>query len=420
MPIDDAQPDSPAAPGAVVWVIRLLALVALGAAAMTLRATLSPDNAPPGCGGTSGCAQVLNTRWAYWFGQPVSAMGMIVYAGLIVSSVHIQSSRDAARRRAGWRLILALSTLAGFSAVYFLVIELAVVKAVCVYCTTAHIAAIALAVVVYLKAPSMPRSSWAGLGVIAVAGLAVLVAGQLLGEQPTHDIVPSPPSEGPVTLGGTPDIDTGRGQERTISVLHGQARLRPTEHPHLGNTDAQTLAVYLFDYTCPHCRRMHAMLKEAMTSLGPDALGLVTLPTPLDSDCNPDIAQTSPENEHACTYARLALAVFYADPREYQAFDDYLMTGERPPSPEEARRKAIELVGEDALKRAEGEGFANLRIARYLALYQLTRQYRLPMVIIGGNILRGRPATTGELIAALKDLGVGHAKLDSTSKNIIP
>jgi uncharacterized membrane protein len=32
-----------------------------------------------GCGPDSGCEKVLHSRWAYWFGLPVSAFALAVY-----------------------------------------------------------------------------------------------------------------------------------------------------------------------------------------------------------------------------------------------------------------------------------------------------------------------------------------------------
>ena len=55
------------------------------------------------------------------------------------------------------------------------------------------------------------------------------------------------------------------------------------------------MIVNLFDYNCPHCRLCILLLLEAQRRLG-DQLGIVCLPMPMDSQCNPFVPWAHPPN----------------------------------------------------------------------------------------------------------------------------
>ena len=98
-----------------------------------------------------------------------------------------------------------------------------------------------------------------------------------------------------------------------------------------------TLSWRLMDYTCPHCRKMHAHLREAMDRYG-DQLAVVILPMPLELDCNKLVPATDPSHRGACKIARTALAVAEVDPSKFLDFHNFLMA-ERGESPRRRRRR---------------------------------------------------------------------------------
>src|ERR1051326_8126105 len=69
----------------LVWLARLWLLVALCGAGFLVAVSFS-GAAVAGCGPGSGCNQVLASRWAYWFGLPVSLPGFVVYFFLLAST----------------------------------------------------------------------------------------------------------------------------------------------------------------------------------------------------------------------------------------------------------------------------------------------------------------------------------------------
>lgn len=371
------------------WAIRIPAFIALGASAVMLRASLEPGGGVPGCGGaTFDCASVLATRWAYWMTLPVSALGVLLHALVVAASVQLHPDRPAERRRLAWRALVALAVIAAAGACWFLGIQFAMRSSLCLYCITAHLAGLALCVIVIAKAPLVPLSS-VGAGVLAVA---VVVGGQLLGPTPSGMVFRA--------RGGFQNIDTGPGPRRIVTILATPEvpgiGLNPHHFPMIGSPDAQRILVYLFDYTCVHCRALHRMLEEVQPRFG-DQLGIVLLPIPLNSDCNPSVPKTEPAHEHACDYARLALAVFELDRSKFNEFDRYLSEGETWPSVEDARRKAESLVDPDELERVLNDPELDGQLEFYAHVLERTEVPRLPQMIYGGLTISGRPASAETL-----------------------
>jgi uncharacterized membrane protein len=108
----------------------------------------------PFCTGLGDCAKVQSSRWSELGGVPVALIGLIGYA-LILGALALALRAEVAA-------FLAYGAV-GFSA-YFTWIELFEVKALCPWCLTSAVIAVALAVVTTLLAlrpdapPPRPRS----------------------------------------------------------------------------------------------------------------------------------------------------------------------------------------------------------------------------------------------------------------------
>ncbi|OGK56182.1 dihydroorotate dehydrogenase (quinone) [Candidatus Roizmanbacteria bacterium RIFCSPLOWO2_02_FULL_38_10] len=89
-------------------------------------------NIIPPCTGNifSDCGQVLTSEYAYFFGIPLAYIGIIYYAILTVSLVTYLKTKD---HRPIYLFILANSVGIFFS-VYFVFLQLVVIKAICTYC----------------------------------------------------------------------------------------------------------------------------------------------------------------------------------------------------------------------------------------------------------------------------------------------
>jgi len=64
----------------------------------------------------------------------------------------------------------------------------------------------------------------------------------------------------------------------------------------------------LFDFTCHHCRDLHHLL-SSFRAKHSNELAVISLPLPLNADCNPTVKRTQPAHVDACEFARYALAV---------------------------------------------------------------------------------------------------------------
>ena len=117
-------------------------------------------------------------------GIPVSLLAVGLYLGL-VSSLFVGASKrfSDSFRRIGWAVTAILALAAGFSAAWFVSLQVFVLKHLCTYCLVAHACGlIAAAVVLYLK-----PIGYVGMRTITIASLAgvvVLIGGQLLTEPP--------------------------------------------------------------------------------------------------------------------------------------------------------------------------------------------------------------------------------------------
>jgi protein-disulfide isomerase len=159
--------------------------------------------------------------------------------------------------------------------------------------------------------------------------------------------------------------------------------------------------VSLLDYTCRHCRQMHGVLLAAEQAHR-GQLAIVTLPMPLDAACNKVIQQTAPPHVNACQYARLALAVWRADPSKMERFNDWVFEPAEPPAFEGVTGYAAEIVGDEALGRAMNDPWVEKQLAQDIAIYEATFKRfgngAMPQLIVGDNIV------FGELENGMQDL----------------
>ena len=139
-----------------------------------------------GCGGGRlfNCGHVTSSSWSLWMGIPVSLLAVGLYLGLL-STLYVGASKrfSDTLRHVGWAFTSILALAAGFSAAWFVSLQVFVLKHLCTYCLVAHACGlIAAAVVLYLK-----PIGFVGMKTITIASLAgviVLIGGQLLTEAP--------------------------------------------------------------------------------------------------------------------------------------------------------------------------------------------------------------------------------------------
>jgi len=400
-----ADPDYPRA---AIWAMRLTALAAIGISGLLLfESSRYGGGSLPGCtpGSSFDCDSVLASKWSAWYGQPTSGLALILYAVVFVALLYVGPQTPAKHRRVAWWLLVALSVMAFGAAVWFIVLQVFIVKTICVYCMAAHACAIVLTVLVFWNAPlrrTVPHvlGRWpvAACFVVGLGGVGALIVGQFIYEPPLKPIrVPS---------GTGQDTDTGPGPDRMITLLKGRVRLRPHDFPVLGSPDAKHIVVCLFDFTCPHCHAFHANLIEMLDRYEGE-VAVVPLPVPFDSECNRNVEKTEPHHEGACARAKLGLAVWKVKPDAYVEFDTWMFGADAPRPLVDSRKKAIELVGEKALDAAFADPWIQQRIENNIGLYEIvsvmSRRPVIPQLLVGGLIVAGRPSSSKDLFRLLEE-----------------
>jgi len=178
--------------------------------------------APAFCLTRYGCDLVRQSAYGKILGIPVAAYGVVFFA----AALGLALTKGAWRER--WLIALA-GAGAGVSLV-LIVVQLAVVRAVCPYCLVAEAAAFALA---YAVLRGRPRTAVTGAGLAGLVVVAAMTAVYAWGMAPT------------------------RGENSGPSAYAaGLAR-------HL----SQTGVVFYGAYWCPHCRDQKLMFGSAASAL---------------------------------------------------------------------------------------------------------------------------------------------------------
>lgn len=189
-----------------------------------------------------------------------------------------------------------------------------------------------------------------------------------------------------------------------MPIYGGRFELDVLDLPTIGSPTNQQVIVSLYDYTCHHCRSMHPLLVEAQRMFS-NQLAIVSLPMPLDPACNPTMQRANPAHTNACALAKLSLAVWRADRSKHHEYDEWIMTGEKPPALPDAEAKAAELVGDPALRQAMLDPWVNTQLQFDIALYEVAYRAgrgQMPQLIVGLNVALGS-YTKPELIQLLVD-----------------
>jgi uncharacterized membrane protein len=445
-------PDSPANPALIApppswlrWVRLLLGVAILGAGYLVWVAIHHGPVA--GCGPGSSCDRVLQSRWAYWLNVPVSIPALGVYLGLLAATVMLQKRPSPDDQRGAWMAIIGLSVIVAAAAVWFVGLQMFVIEAFCKYCLAAHACGFAAAVLCLKHVPlaadadmpiwsnnpeesGVPRKAIPVLVTTGLAGALVLVGGQLL-VQKERNVVKVFPAPSTNTL----QVAAARSVARTNSAaalvpspipsyspnarlvgprrlsIYGSRFLLPLDNvPMIGSPGASNVIVNLFDYNCHHCRQLHPILVETQRRLG-DRLGIVCLPMPMDSQCNPFVPAGHATFTNSCDYARLGLAVWQANRATYPGFENWMLSSRDPPPVDQAKAYAAQLVGANELQSALTNEWIQQQILMACELHQTNWQaaggMAMPQLIIGPVISVGPLNSPNHLLVLLeKYLGI--------------
>ena len=348
-----------------------------------------------GCGGGSPCERVLGSRWSMLFGiLPVSALAVGIYMTLLITIFFIGHETEGSIRRLAWSVMLILAGSIAGSAIWFTVVQKWIIGEFCLYCMTTHITGFLLAVLVILQAIKNSKSihiraiTVGGLvliGLISASALVILQASYMpkatLAEEATQDY--------------------------SVTLDYYNA-------PMVGSPDAPYIVNLLFDYQCPHCQRLHFMLEEA-TQRYDGKLAFSICPAPLNNQCNPYIPPEADAYKNTCELTRISMAVWIAKKEVFSEFDSWMFSFEsgsrwEPRSPEAAREKAIELVGQEYFEKAYSDPWIDQYIQTSVEIYGQTIKSGnggVPKIVFGSNWVIPEPYNVDDLIMILQEsLGV--------------
>ena len=421
--MDNHNNPTPSATSTPAWLkwARALLLIAMFGAGYLAWVSIH-HGAAAGCGPESGCNAVLQSRWAYWFGLPVSVPAVLVYVALLAATILLQKNPAPDDQRGSWAAIIILSVIVAGAAFWFVSLQVFVIQAFCKYCLTAHACGFAAALLCLMNIPyatdpdtpmwatgsgkrGVPRRAILSLILMGLAGVAVLAGGQLLVQKQRNSVkvVTNPPPGAGANVfapaSGLPAEIVPASPNarliapRTLSLYSNQFILKFNDLPMLGSPDAPHVIVCLLDYTCIHCRALHPIL-EQMSRQYSNQLGMVCLPVSLSPPCNPFIPRMNAgANPNSCEYALLGLAVWRAKPEVHSQFDDWMFKPIKPPPVEAVRAYAAQLVGTNQLKSALADPWVAQQLLTDCKLHRANwlavDNSALPQIVLGAAVSSG-------------------------------
>jgi protein-disulfide isomerase len=313
---------------------------------------------------------------------------------MLVAGFFIGPATAVPDRRLAWGAILILIGAASGSAVWFIIVQEWVIGAFCPYCMATHVTGLLLAGLVLWRAPNQfddaTRRSVIAYPLIGLALAGIAAACQIA-------ITPPP---------------VYRGGELQIAL----PAIDPHSVPLIGSPDAPYVVTLLFDYRCPHCQELHAMLDEAIHRYD-GKLAIALCPAPLNNECNPYISREVDEFKDSCEVAKVGLAVWVANREAFGDFDRWIFSPD-PGKPWQARSlgaaraKAVELLGQARFDAA----LADPWIARFMQDSVRTfgdtinadgRGSAVPKLVFGSRWVTPQPRDANDLILILRNsLGV--------------
>jgi uncharacterized membrane protein len=307
-----------------------LTVLGLGLSSYLTFVALAGDGRPAGCGEdtSGGCAAILAGEWSRWFGVPVAALAVVVYAAAGVGLFMRWRGLD------GLRSATAVALLG--AAVWFVGLQALHLEGWCAWCTATHGVGAALGVVLLMGQLRSGGNAWTGCTVGAL-GVVTLIGGQLL----------DPP---PAAAANPRQSAAAESDGQTLTLLDGRLTLDLQTEPIIRPDDASAdapLLIKLFDYACPHCRSAHEMAREL------DGVSVLLVPVPLSPACNPyQKPPVHPRLRESCDLAKLTLAVHAVDPAALGPFHDWVFAEPTPPTYDAALEYARTRVDPLLLKLA--------------------------------------------------------------------
>ena len=337
-----------------------------------------------GCTESSACQDILESRWAYAFGVPVSFPGFVLYAmALLWSWAFVRRERTLTGFAGGMAVATIISAAAWFTA-----LQVFVLHSFCLWCSATHALAVTGALLLgcsRLRHParaSSQRGYSFGAAGSALAGVGLLALGALHGKAPLQQAV-----EMPLAAAGSPA--TAPAFKGGLALLGGKFQINPASFPALGSDTATHTAVLLNDYTCSWCRQFHSTLDQLASSSQP-SVRIILLP-----------AARTPE---AADVQRILLTLYHADRNAWRSLSALLTSGQIPAKPDAAGRAAIKLAGAEKWAQAAVAHApeVNQQLALATAVMDELHAETLPQLLRGSHVLAGAEQDPAKLLKFLQ------------------
>ncbi len=312
-------------------------------------------------------------------------------------------------------MLVMLGCVAAAAAVWFVGLQVFVIRRMCPYCNAMHAIGLVLAILIFREAPAHDITRLGVLVTPGIVGLIVLIGGQIL-ITPRQFMVEEPvartpdPVEAPVAVLSPPAAPrvavvasdpAPQAPKRIITVAKGKVTLAVDDWPIFGSPQSPHIIVSLYDYTCPDCRHVHGLLKQAVAHLG-GQLAVVLVPAPLEMACNRLVRQRDPKHNNACFYTRLALAMWKLDPARFAELDAWLFGPQMPAGVAAARGFAERLVGRAELEAAMAHEGMGRRIGEGVEMLAAVGGGKLPKVLLPEAVVWGRVPGVKELVEVVE------------------
>ncbi|HET6323233.1 MAG TPA: vitamin K epoxide reductase family protein [Planctomycetaceae bacterium] len=171
------------------WLLRGLCCVALGVTGYLVVTALRAGDVA-GCGGGAvwDCDLALHSRWAKVLSVPVSVPAFSLYTVLLASLTFCRPTVSRSGQRLAWEIVTAGAFAAGLAAIWFIGLQVFVLKHLCIYCISAHSCGLALSLAILWKRPLGGRitARLAGVGLLSVS---MLIATQVFSAPPPTYVV---------------------------------------------------------------------------------------------------------------------------------------------------------------------------------------------------------------------------------------
>jgi uncharacterized membrane protein len=391
------------------WPLWRLALVGLGVIVAVLSLILSWHVF------SGACDEVMQSRWSMVGGLlPVSSLAVSVYLALLAALFFIGPGTEKSVRLLAWNVLMVLAGAILGSAMWLTVVQKWLIGAFCPYCMTAHTTGVVISVLLVFRAlkeleaneepaeqaePALYKETEVKTKDQPVR---LLKPRQVLGFLLLGFLLSGVLAVAQVTIKPTAQYKTGETPE-SLPMVNVQ------EAPIVGPCDAAHTLFLLFDYNCAHCQKIHFMVQE-MVDRYKGKLAVVLCPTPLNTHCNAFVPKDIKAFSTSCELTRIGLAVWRAKPSAFNDFEQFMFTFEsgsrwESRTPEAARVKAIELVGQPAFESALRDSWIDEYIESCVQLFGHTLQGGkggIPKLVYGSRWVIPQPENTDNLMSIVQ------------------